>query len=232
MAWLDDDMSPTDARRSTRRGDRDAAAARSGFRTRVADAVMCLRKRDPVLSGLIDIHGPCTLVPSSPYFPVLVETVISQQLSTKAAKAIYRRLLGAVGRRVLRPIDVLRIADEILLEIGFSRSKTRYVKNAAEAFYARRMGPKTFGRMTDDEVIDYLSSIKGIGEWSSHMFLIFALGRMDVFPVGDLGLRNAMANAYRLRRPPSQERLERIGDQWRPYRTIGTWYLWESYDNG
>jgi DNA-3-methyladenine glycosylase II len=94
------------------------------------------------------------------------------------------------------------------------------------------MGPKTFERMADVEVVDFLSSIKGIGEWSAHMFLIFALGRLDVFPVGDLGLRNAMANAYGLKRPPSIERLGRIGDRWRPYRTIGTWYLWESYDNG
>jgi DNA-3-methyladenine glycosylase II len=86
--------------------------------------------------------------------------------------------------------------------------------------------------MSNDDAMALLTSIKGIGDWSAHMFLIFALGRLDVFPAGDLGLRNAMADAYRLRKPPSNARLDRIGDRWRPYRTIGTWYLWASYDNG
>jgi DNA-3-methyladenine glycosylase II len=227
MAWLDDDMSPPESRRPPRRS---AGVADAG--SHVGDAVATLRSRDPVLSELIDLHGPCTLTTTSPYFPVLVETVVSQQLSTKAAKAIYLRLLDEVGRRAPRPADILGVPDERLRAIGFSRSKAQYVKNAADAFRARRMGPKTFERMADVEVVDFLSSIKGIGEWSAHMFLIFALGRLDVFPVGDLGLRNAMANAYGLKRPPSIERLGRIGDRWRPYRTIGTWYLWESYDNG
>jgi DNA-3-methyladenine glycosylase II len=171
------------------------------------------------------------LEPHDTYFPVLVETVISQQLSTLAAKAIYKRLVATVGGRVPRPIDITNTSDEILLNIGFSKSKVRYIKNAADAFRSRRMGPKTFAAMSDDQVIECLTAIKGIGEWSAHMFLIFALGRLDVFPVGDLGLRNAMIRAYSPKRPPSLGWYQRIGDRWRPYRTIGTWYLWESYDN-
>jgi len=194
--------------------------------------VVRLRDGDPVLAALIDRHGPCKLQTSAPYFPVMVETVISQQLSTKAARAIFGRLLLIVGRKAPRPADILDIPDDELRAIGFSRSKTRYVKNIAEAFHSQRMGPRTFALMSDGEIMSLLTSIKGIGEWSAHMFLIFALGRLDVFPVGDLGLRNAMARAYRLRRPPAPARLKRIGDRWRPYRTIGTWYLWESYDNG
>ncbi len=231
MAWLDDDSSNRNTGADAR-GKRSARDDSAENRARIDGAVAHLRSRDPVLCKLIDHHGPCTLVAQSNYFPVLVETVISQQLSTHAAKAIYLRLTGVVGRRAPRPVDILEIPDSKFLEIGFSRSKVRYVKNVAEVFRSRRMGPKSFGSMSDEEVTKLLTSIKGIGQWSAHMFLIFALGRLDVFPVGDLGLRNAMARAYRLRKPPSLDRLQRIGDKWRPYRTIGTWYLWESYDNG
>jgi DNA-3-methyladenine glycosylase II len=226
MAWLDEEMKRGDEHRRRRP---DASAE---FRQRIDDAVARLRDSDPVLAALIDRHGPCMLRTSAPYFPVLVETVISQQLSTKAARAIFGRLLLVVGRKVPRPADILDIPDDELRAIGFSRSKARYVKNIAEAFRSRRMGPRTFAHMSDGEIMSLLTSIKGLGEWSAHMFLIFALGRLDVFPVGDLGLRNAMARAYRLRKPPTPARLKRIGDRWRPYRTIGTWYLWESYDNG
>jgi DNA-3-methyladenine glycosylase II len=93
------------------------------------------------------------------------------------------------------------------------------------------MGPKTFASLDDEAVVSRLTSIKGIGDWSSHMFLIFALNRLDVFPIGDLGLRNAMFARYRLRKNTSHKRLHRIADAWRPYRTVGTLYLWKSYDN-
>jgi DNA-3-methyladenine glycosylase II len=162
----------------------------------------------------------------------MVETVISQQLSTRAATAIYRRLIEAVGRRTPRPVDVLRLSPNTLKQAGLSRSKIEYIRNVAEAFRSRRVGHRSFKGMTDAEVVDTLTDIKGIGEWSAHMFMIFALGRLDVFPVGDLGLRNAMGRAYRMRRPPSPKRLTQIAEAWRPYRTVGTWYLWESYDNG
>jgi DNA-3-methyladenine glycosylase II len=219
MAWLDENTAGE--RKPRPPGDSDLLAA-----------LAHLRAHDPVMADLIDKHGPCRLSPSTPYFPVVVETVISQQLSTHAAKAIYRRLVGLVGRKSPRPSDILAIPDRRFLDIGFSRSKTQYVKNAANLFGSRRLGPRTFARMSDAEVTELLTSVKGIGDWSAHMFLIFALGRLDVFPVGDLGLRNAMARAYRLRKPPAPARLERIGNRWRPYRTVGTLYMWASYDNG
>ena len=219
MAWLDDNNAGKSKPRPPAGGDLIAALTH-------------LRAHDPVMSGLIDRHGPCRLSPSTPYFAVVVETVISQQLSTHAAKAIFGRLVDLVGRKSLRPSDILAIPDRRFLDIGFSRSKTLYVKNAAKLFGSRRLGPRTFARMSDAEVTELLTAVKGIGDWSAHMFLIFALGRLDVFPVGDLGLRNAMARAYRLRKPPAPARLERIGNRWRPYRTVGTWYIWASYDNG
>jgi DNA-3-methyladenine glycosylase II len=226
MGWLNEDPSLEVGKV------RSAAGKYADFGDRLEAAVAAVRGTDPVLDSLIDRYGPCALKPSRPQFSVIVESVVSQQLSTRAARAIHRRLLEFVGRRAPRASDIINVPDEALLSIGFSRSKTRYLKNAALAFQSRKYGPRALGRLSDDEVMSLLTAIQGIGEWSAHMFLIFALGRLDVFPVGDLGLRNAMAAAYSLRKPPSLRRLNQIADRWRPYRTIGTWYLWESYDNG
>ncbi len=215
MAWLDEDFS---------------TGGGADFNAAVAEAVEYLRSRDDVLARLIDRHGPCTLQPQKFYFPVMVETVISQQLSTKAARAIYNRLVDRVGRIYPRPADIIGIPDEDLRGIGFSRSKTAYIKNVAKLFQSRRTSPAKFRRMSDEEVLGMLTEVKGIGAWSAHMFLIFALGRLDVFPVGDLGLRNALIRVYRLRKP-TPARLQKIGKRWAPYRTIGSWYLWKSYDD-
>jgi DNA-3-methyladenine glycosylase II len=231
MAWLDEESADPSTRRAKSRRIRRVGSPAPQFEAQVASATARLRACDPVLAVLIDRYGPCTLRPQGSYFSVLVETVISQQLSTHAAKAIYGRLVGTIGRRAPRPADISRLPDETLLDIGFSRSKVRCIKSVAEAFRSRRMGPKTFAGMSDDEVMGHLTSIKGIGEWSAHMFLIFALGRLDVFPVGDLGLRNAIDKAYGASPPRSGAWYRGIGDGWRPFRTIGTWYLWESYDN-
>jgi DNA-3-methyladenine glycosylase II len=216
MAWLDDNTK-----------------SRGGPATmeRVEYAVEYLRGRDQVLGGLIDRYGPCTLRPSKHYFPVLVEAVISQQLSTRVAKTIYARLLGLCGRSAPRPADIIASRVQDLTAIGLSKSKVEYVKNVADFFARRKMGPRRFARMSDAEVTAFLTQIKGIGEWSAQMFLIFALNRLDVFPARDLGLQNAVTRCYRLRKPPSRQRLDKIGNRWIPFRTIGTWYLWESYDN-
>jgi DNA-3-methyladenine glycosylase II len=195
----------------------------------VARATRHLRRRDPVIAATVKAHGPVSMDASSDYFQLLVGTVVTQQLSTKAAQSIYNRLTALLGGR-LRPARVLEARDEDLRSVGLSRSKVQYVKNVAEAFTTRRMGPRTFARLSDDEVIERLTEIKGIGEWSAHIFLMFALARLDVFPVGDLGLRNAMKRAYHLRGTPSVKRLHKIADAWRPYRTVGSLYLWKTYD--
>jgi len=215
MAWLDSRNEVTQA----------------GLNREIRKACAHLGACDPVVASLIDAHGPYRLKATSNYFQVLLETIVSQQLSTKAARAIYRRLVDNLGRRTPGPARVRAATDSQLLGAGLSRSKATYVRNVADAFCLRRLGPKTFGRMTDAEVVDTLVSIKGIGQWSAHMFLIFALARLDVFPIGDLGLRNAMKAQYRLRRDPSDKRLHSISDRWRPYRTVGTLYLWKSYDS-
>ena len=173
MAWFDQSIR-----------ERQAALDRE-----VARATRHLRRRDPVIAGVVKRHGTCTMDATRNYFQLMVGTVITQQLSTKAARSIYNRLIERIGAQP-RPKHILEASDTSLRDIGLSRSKVQYVKNVAEAFTTSRMGPKTFARLSDDEVIAKLTAIKGIGEWSAHMFLMFGLCRMDVFPIGDLGLRN------------------------------------------
>ncbi len=214
MAWLD----PRGA--STPSLDRDMQAA-----------VRHLSRTDAVVADLIRRHGVYQFRSTRSGFQVMVETVVSQQLSTHAARAIYGRLAHAMGSGAPRPHDLLRLSHDELVACGLSRSKAAYVRNVASAFAERRFDRRSFARVDDAGVMDALTSIKGIGEWSAHMFLIFYLKRLDVFPIGDLGLRNAMAARYRLRKNAPASRYHRIADAWRPYRTIGSLYLWKSYDD-
>jgi DNA-3-methyladenine glycosylase II len=179
---------------------------------------------------LIERFGPYELRATRNAFQVMLETIVSQQLSTRAAGAIYRRLAEAMGGRSPRPAALLALSDADLAACGLSRAKVAYVRNVARVFEKRGLDRRVFARMDDDEVASALTSIQGVGEWSAHMFLIFALNRLDVFPIGDLGLRKAMRARYRLRRDAAPRRYHRIAEAWRPYRTVGTLYLWRSYD--
>jgi DNA-3-methyladenine glycosylase II len=214
MAWLD-------GRNSSRATE---------FDREIRTAIRHLRRRDPVVRALIDRFGPYELRGTRSAFQVMLETIVSQQLSTHAARAIYGRLAAAAGGRVPTAASVLALSDAELLACGLSRSKVVYARNVATAFASHRLDRRAFGRTDDEGVMQTLTAIKGVGEWSAHMFLIFALNRLDVFPVGDLGLRKAMAARYGLRRNVRASRYHRIADAWRPYRTIGTLYLWRSYD--
>lgn len=214
MAWLD--------RRNSSR--------QAGLDHELRRAAAHLAARDPVVADLVQRFGPYDLHATTNAFQVMLETIVSQQLSTHAARSIYARLAAAMGGGRPRPDGVLALSPQQLVACGLSRSKAAYVRNVAEDFARERVTLRSFARMGDDEVIARLTSIKGVGDWSAHMFLIFALNRLDVFPVGDLGLRKAMASRYRLRRGAKPARLVRIADAWRPYRTVGTLYLWRGYD--
>lgn len=214
MAWLD--------KRSLSR--------QAGLDREMRRAARHLRARDPVLGELVAQFGPYDLHATTNAFQVMLETIVSQQLSTHAAASIYARLSAAMGSRRPRAADLLALTPQQLISCGLSRSKAAYVRNVAEDFHCHRVTLRTFNNMRDDEVMARLTAIKGVGDWSAHMFLIFALNRLDVFPVGDLGLRKAMAERYRLRRSVSHARLTRIAEAWRPYRTVGTLYLWRGYD--
>lgn len=214
MAWLDGRSS----------------ARQEGLDQSLRAAVRHLKQRDPTLAGLIDRVGPCELHATTNAFQVMVETIVSQQLSVSAARSIYGRLAAAMNSRYPRPRDILALSHDQLIACGLSRSKAAFVRNVAEAFERDALSRRRFARMDDAAVMASLTAIKGVGDWSAHMFLIFALNRLDVFPVGDLGLRRALAAAYGLRRSAPYRRYERIGEVWRPYRTVGTLYAWRSYD--
>jgi len=202
-----------------------------GLARRIRAAVHHLDARDPVVADLIARFGVYEMRTTRNHFQVMLETVISQQLSTRAAASIYRRLADALcAGRTPRPRDVLEAGDGVLRRAGLSRAKVRYVRGIAEVFASRHARPSALARASDEEVMRRLTGIEGVGEWSAHMFLIFALARLDVFPAGDLGLRKAMAARYGLRGTPSAARLAHIAERWRPYRTVGTLYLWQSYD--
>jgi DNA-3-methyladenine glycosylase II len=214
MAWLD----------------QRNASLQAGLDRELKAAFRHLRGCDPVLASVIERVGPCELRATRNHFQVMLETIVSQQLSTLAARAIYARVAAAMGGGSPRPTRLLALSDAQLLACGLSRSKAVYVRNVARSFAETGYDRRRLARMSDEEVAEALTSIKGVGAWSAHMFLIFALNRLDVFPIGDLGLRKAMMTRYRLRTSVSPRRLDRIAEPWRPYRTVGTLYMWRSYD--
>jgi DNA-3-methyladenine glycosylase II len=195
-------------------------------------AIAHLRARDAVLGSLIERVGPYPVRAQRTLFEVMLRTIVSQQLSTKAADSIYARLATAMGAGPARPEKLLALTDEELRACGLSRAKTLYVRNVALDFASKRYTHRSFAQRDDAAVMEMLTSIKGVGEWSAHIFLIFALRRPDVFPIGDLGLRKAMIQTYRLRSNTKPARLHRIADAWRPYRSVASLYMWRGLDGG
>lgn len=189
-----------------------------------------LSHADPVLAEIISRHGPCRLRPQRQYFVALAEAILSQQLSVKAAATIFKRFKEKLNGRVT-PEKILQLRAPQFRAVGISRQKTSYLRDLAENWQDRRLAPRRFMKMNDEEVIATLTQVKGIGRWTAEMFLIFSLLRPDVLPVGDLGFRNAVQRAYGLRKLPAAKRLEQIAINWRPYRSIATWYMWASLDN-
>jgi|SRR5688572_13696077 DNA-3-methyladenine glycosylase II len=206
-----------------------SATGHVNIRDDIDAAIAHLRARDSVLAGLIERVGPYPLRPVRSPFEVMLRTIVSQQLSTHAADTIYGRLARAMGPP--RPEHVLALSDDTLRACGLSRAKMAYVRNVAAAFGGANHTRRSFSALDDAAVIERLTAIKGVGEWSAHMFLIFALHRADVFPIGDLGLRNSMMRHYRLRANTHVRRLHTIADEWRPYRSVGTLYMWQGYDS-
>lgn len=197
-----------------------------------ARARRVLLRRDPVLAALIRRHGPCGLAAAqrSDHFSAIVRAITGQQLSTKAAATIYARLVALLGGSVT-PDAFAGVTDAELRAAGMSRQKIAYFRDLCEKVSTGALPLDRLDAMTDDEVIDALTRVKGIGRWSAEMFLMFRLHRPDVLPVGDLGIVNAVTQVYRLRKKPTAERIRQIGESWRPYRSVASWYLWRSLDN-
>jgi DNA-3-methyladenine glycosylase II len=172
--------------------------------------------------------GPCTLQQNTDRFRVLVQSIISQQISTKAAASIRSRLMEMLGPGGLTPAQILRARDSKLRAAGLSASKARYLRDLAKKVHQQIVLLDTLHGFTDEEIIDHLIPVKGIGRWTAQMFLIFSLGRLDVLPVDDLGLRVSVQRQYGLAEPPGRALLAELAEPWRPYRTIATWYFWRS----
>lgn len=191
-----------------------------------------LARRDPILRDLMRRHGPCGLADSQHADPfiALVHAIISQQLSTKAAATIAGRVESILGGTPT-PARVAAATDIELRAAGLSGQKVGYLRDLCARIAVGVLPLDTLDRMTDQQVIDALTQVKGIGRWTAEMFLMFRLHRPDVLPVGDLGIVKAVQRAYGLRKVPSPDRLLRLGESWRPYRSVACWYLWASLDN-
>lgn len=194
-----------------------------------------LRAADPVLGALIGRIGPCTmeLKKAPSVLAALAEVIVYQQLSNKAAATIFGRLCAHFPRGVqgLTAERLARLTDAKVRACGISRPKLKGLRDLARR--TRRGEVPTLARtrrMSDEEVMEALVAIHGIGRWSAEMFLMFRLGRPDVLPVDDLSLRNAFARAYGKRKPPSPEALAKFGARWAPYRTVASWYLWRALE--
>jgi DNA-3-methyladenine glycosylase II len=192
-------------------------------------AIRHLKKADPILAAIIGSVGPFRLVTRESTFETLVRSIVYQQVSGRAAASIFAKLSAAVGPS-FSPRALLRLTPEELRECGLSAQKAAYVRDLAERVVKRQLNIKKLPAMTDDEIIDTLTQVKGIGVWTAHMFLIFALQRPNVFPIGDLGVQNAIRRAYQLKDTPKPADLLRISQSWHPYCSVATWYLWRSLE--
>jgi DNA-3-methyladenine glycosylase II len=192
-----------------------------------------LLRRDPILAALIRRHGPCGLVAArrADHFSALVRAITGQQLSTKAAATIYARMAALMPGGVPTPEGFAALTDEQLRAAGMSRQKIAYLRDLCAKVTKGTLDLQSLDALSDDEVIAALVTVKGIGRWSAEMFLIFRLLRPDVLPVADLGIVVAVQRAYKLRKRPTAERLRTLGEAWRPYRSVASWYLWRSLDN-
>lgn len=187
-----------------------------------------LRHSDPILAAIIDRVGPCRMQYSEPTFEALVRSIVYQQLSGKAASTIFGRVAQAVGE--ITPDRLAAKSAEELRPLGLSGQKAKYILDLAEKTLTGVVRFQDLPALADDAVIAHLTQVKGVGVWTAHMFLIFALRRPDVLPTGDLGIRNATQRAYGLKEAPKPEKLKNLARKWRPYASVASWYLWRSID--
>lgn len=189
-----------------------------------------LSRREPRFRPLLKDVGPCTLQPDPDGFGVLVRSIISQQISTKAAQSITARLVQLCGRKGLNPKRLAGLPDDQMRACGISANKLLSLRSLTEHFLIDKKLKGDLNELSNEEIHDHLIPIRGIGPWTVEMFLIFSLGRLDVLPVADLGLRSGAQRLFQLEDLPTASQLYELAEPWRPYRTIGTWYLWRSKD--
>ncbi len=195
-------------------------------------AIAHLRRADPVMARIIDQVGTCRFQPRAEgsHFDAVVRAIVYQQLSGSAAFTIYSRVLALFDGAPPRPAQLAATADERLRSVGLSRQKISYLKDLAAHVERGDLPIDRLHDLEDDAILQALTRVKGVGTWTAQMFLMFRLGRADVLPTGDLGIRKAMQRAYRMRRLPDDARMRRVAASWTPYSTVACWYLWRSLE--
>ncbi|MGA1987208.1 MAG: DNA-3-methyladenine glycosylase [Candidatus Sulfotelmatobacter sp.] len=192
-------------------------------------AVNHLKKSDPVLRAIIEHVGPCRMQFGEPEFSSLAESIIYQQLNGKAAETIFNRFAALAGEP-LTPQGILNLSDEQLRSVGLSKQKSAYLKDLSTKTAAGLLDFARLPELPDEEVIQHLTQVKGIGEWTAHMFLMFSLRRPNVLPTGDYGVQVAIKKHYKKRKLPKPKDMEKIARAWEPYRSVACWYMWRSLD--
>ncbi len=193
-------------------------------------ALRHMLKHDPTMRRLIDVVGPFSLKVKRDRFAMLVSSIISQQISGKAARSIRGRLEALIAPEKIAPHTLAARSIDELRSVGVSPQKAGYLHDLAAKVDAGAVQLHRNGRMSDDDVIDELVQVKGIGVWTAQMYLMFSLGRLDVFPHDDLGIRAALKNLYGLADLPDKKTSHEIARPWRPYATIASWYCWRSHE--
>ena len=190
-----------------------------------------LMRRDPILGAAIKRIGPCALAARqrNDHLSALAGSIVSQQLSTKAAATIFARFLALFPDGEIPDAAAIAALDDAALRaVGLSGQKVGYLRDLSARIADGRLRLDELERLSDDDVVERLTSVKGFGRWTAEMFLMFRLHRPDVLPVGDLGIVKAVQRLYRLRKTPDAKRLLKIGEAWRPYRSVASWYLWQT----
>jgi len=194
-------------------------------------AILHLKKADPVMGSLIERVGRYKMQYRDPDFESLVRSIVYQQLSGRVASVIFGRLAALVPNGALTPEAILKLTPAKMRRAGLSKQKTAYIRDLARKTARGKLKFEALPELPDDEVIAQLTQVKGVGVWTAHMFLMFALQRVDVLPVGDLGVRMAIRKAYGLEDLPHPKQVAEIGAAWRPYASVASWYLWRSLEN-
>ena len=202
-------------------------------KTVLSQAAIHLAKADPTLKSVIERAGLCTIQPHTDYYKSLADSIIGQQLSVKAAASIRSRFYDLFGGELPTPEAILGKSVEELRGIGFSKAKANYVRDLAQHVIDGTLSFDDIESKSNEAIIKMLTDVKGIGEWTAHMFLMFCMGRTDVLPVGDLGIRTGIKNLYGLEELPTPTQIANIADEhgWHPYESVACWYVWYSLDN-
>ncbi|HSZ64074.1 MAG TPA: DNA-3-methyladenine glycosylase [Terriglobales bacterium] len=188
-----------------------------------------LKKSDPILAAIIERVGPCRMQFGDPTFHALAESILYQQLNGKAAATIFDRFTALAGDP-LTPEGILKLTDAEMRGVGLSRQKTAYLRDLAAKTAAGLLEFERMADMAEEEVIEHLTQVKGVGVWTAHMFLMFTLRRPDILPVGDYGVQAAIKKHYKKRKWPKADVMTKIAKAWAPYRSVACWYLWRSLD--